>query len=482
MFMVEGVKRSRLPVFLIIFMLLSLQVPSSSAKILYIPNSEKHVLIDGDVQQDEWRDAYHIVFDSLDGGSVDVYMKYDRPKELLLCGFIIDDSTPDPEDIFLLGVDRDSSGGAYPQKDDYLLSIFRESYYLSIDFHIDTTLGEGTGTGWELYDNFDANIRYFRGPFKDFVWSRKEVSRAGPVEDETWSGEFSLFLAGGSATGSGSVNQGLAMGFMIGYEDTQGEGDHKFYFYGIGELPDSGDTLTPAPPSLWTTVYLYAPLPNTWFQDPPTLTSIDVSSLEVLTNPKVLKLSMYEDPAGTAKFIKDSAKEYVLNMVKFLVKSSSWADSLPLTGELENEAEIREVLNTMIGTQQASVASILENSRPYEAPSSGASIQALEDIQNIFTGITTRGTVTVDDLKQNADDIKEARLKFSPLLGGFLGVGGDLSYVVDVAVTLSSSNDPADVFEFDQTVTEITAAFQVCSQLLKAIDQVNRELIDLIED
>ena len=232
-------------------------INSVNADTLNIPSSEKSVVIDANLEPDEWSDAVHLQFDSLNGGIVDVYMKYDKIQQLFLCGYIIDDSTSDPEDIFLLGVDRDASADENISKDDYLLSIFRESYVYSANFHIDTTLGEGTGDGWENYDEFDANINNFKSPFGAFVWARAETSRGGPVQGDTWCGEFSLYLPLTAQTASGSVNDGLTMGFLIGYEDTQPVKDYRFYFYSIGEVAAVPDTLALVSPSEWTLVYLY---------------------------------------------------------------------------------------------------------------------------------------------------------------------------------------------------------------------------------
>lgn len=240
---------------LLVFLIFNIE--NVYAETLNIPSSEKSVVLDANLEQDEWDDAIHIQFDSLNGGLVDVYMKYDKIKQLFLCGFIIDDSTPDPEDIFFLGVDRDASGDEKIQDDDYLLSIFRDSLVLSANFHIDTTLGEGTGNGWEYYDDFDANIQRFKSPFRDLVWVRGETSRSGPIQGDSWSGEFSLYLPLTAQTASGSVNDGLTMGFLIGFEDTQPVKNYRFSFYSIGEIEGTEDTLTPVSPSVWTTVYLY---------------------------------------------------------------------------------------------------------------------------------------------------------------------------------------------------------------------------------
>ena len=275
------------------------------------------------------------------------------------------------------------------------------------------------------------------------------------------------------------MNQGLTMGFMIGYEDTGDEGEHKYYFYEIGEIPDTPETLTPIPPSLWSKVYLYAPPPHTWFDDPPTLTSVDMKSLEILTNPKVLQLYMYEEPAETAELLRESAAEYVFNMANYLAQSISWTDSLPLSEELQNEAEMRDVLDTMIVTEEQMQNMLFETITGHPLPNvlESAFKSTSDEVNNLLSTMFQRGTTNIEDLKQNAVDLSKAQYLFNPLLGTALGLGSGTLFDVDNVITLSSSNDPNDVFQFEQSITKFTTVFDLCSRLMEQIHEMNNAVI-----
>jgi len=187
----------------------------------------------------EWSDANHIQYASYDGGLNDVYIKYDLNNELLCIGFIIDDSKYYKEDSFVLSFDLNNDGGDYPKRDDYNMEIFRDTYAPNSYVNLDIVLGRGTGLSWPAHDDYDYNMKTLPYPFGKITWSRNEVDRANlnntTIEQgNSWCGEFTVSLPKTATTESGSVQQGLNLGVLLGqsdYYDINGKQEYTYVYW-----------------------------------------------------------------------------------------------------------------------------------------------------------------------------------------------------------------------------------------------------------
>ena len=121
---------------------------SVSAETLDVPNSEISVQIDGLIDDAEWADAGHVQFTAVNGGDIDVMVKYDVAQASLVFGVTIPDASFDVYDRFFIYVDNGDDIESGPQPDDFLIGLSRGTEYsgnYKRDFDFYRVVGTGSG-------------------------------------------------------------------------------------------------------------------------------------------------------------------------------------------------------------------------------------------------------------------------------------------------------------------------------------------------
>lgn len=153
-----------------------------------IPVGDYSISVDGDIDNSEWGDAYSVVFDSYNGGDVVVYLQYDSTRNRLQCAFILDDSSYDDRDSFLIGFDTLDNDGTILKTDDFFFAIQRDFHNWEGRFYADACVGRGAGLDWENNDYFDYNPSSFPDPFGSLSYYARNMGSS------YWQGEFSVYL------------------------------------------------------------------------------------------------------------------------------------------------------------------------------------------------------------------------------------------------------------------------------------------------
>lgn len=177
--------KSRLALLLVlVFAALTVSV---SAETLDVPNSEVSVTVDGLIDELEWADAGHVQFTAVNGGEIDVMVKYDVADASLVFGVTIPDASFDVHDRFFIYVDNGDDIESGPQPDDFLIGLSRGKEYsgnYKRDFDFYRVVG--TGSEWDI-NNLLFDSRFLAAPFGKLDWARAETG-------EVWGFEMRMTL------------------------------------------------------------------------------------------------------------------------------------------------------------------------------------------------------------------------------------------------------------------------------------------------
>jgi hypothetical protein len=174
---------------LALLLVLAIALPSVavSADTFDVPNSEVSVMVDGSISEAEWADAGHVQFTAVNGGEIDVMVKYDVAQASLVFGVTIHDASFDIYDRFFIYVDNGDDIESGPQPDDFLIGLSRDTEYsgnYKRDFDFYRVVG--TGSGWDI-NNLLFDSRFLNAPFGKLDWARAETG-------DGWGFEMSMTL------------------------------------------------------------------------------------------------------------------------------------------------------------------------------------------------------------------------------------------------------------------------------------------------
>ena len=177
--------KSRLALLLVlVFAALTVSV---SAETLDVPNSEISVMVDGSIDEAEWADAGSVQFTAVNGGAIDVMVKYDVAQASLVFGVTIPDASFDVHDRFFIYVDNGDDIESGPRPDDFLIGLSRgKEYSGNYKRDFDYYCVVGTGAEWDI-NNLLFDSRFLAAPFGKLDWARAETG-------EVWGFEMRMTL------------------------------------------------------------------------------------------------------------------------------------------------------------------------------------------------------------------------------------------------------------------------------------------------